>query len=394
MRIKKYKVNSLPDALKRIKQDLGQEAIILNTKNVRTGGFLGLFKKKQIEVVAAIGSAVPVQKDQATEVKVPIPDIHTSISEQNESTINGYQQVSHAHEHHSPQNELLGEIQYMKKFMMNMMTEKDEQLPVPVQKINERLIKQGVMEDIRAEILGNIMKNLDHQLPLNEHEIQKNAYENLLSFIKTLPVQKEETQAKMICFVGPTGVGKTTTIAKLAADYLLKHQISVGFITADTYRIAAVDQLRTYANILNIPLEIVYSPDELASAYEKLSACDLILMDTPGRNYLEKQYIDETKHLLPQDKDLITHLVLSMTSKYEDLKKIIENFEDVEIHRLTLTKTDETYSYGMILNLLREFPIPLTYFTNGQNVPDDLITATPELIAKYIWGEDVNERSS
>src|SRR5690606_30490807 len=169
--------------------------------------------------------------------------------------------------------------------------------------------------------------------------------------------------------------------------------LKVGFMTADTYRMAAVEQLRSYASILKIPMEVVYSADEWLEAYHRLSHCDIILMDTAGRNYLDEQYIADLQTLFPEERPLQIHLVLSVTAKYEDLRHIVQNFKAIDVDCLTLTKIDETNSYGTVLNLLHEFSIPLMFLTNGQDVPDDLLTATPESIARLIWGDSFDERS-
>src|SRR5690606_1803337 len=131
---------------------------------------------------------------------------------------------------------------------------------------------------------------------------------------------------RVTCFIGPTGVGKTTTIAKLAASLLLKERKKVGFITTDTYRIAAVEQLKTYAGILGIPIEVVYTPADLELALERLNTCDVILMDTAGRNYLEKEFVNELEQLLGGAADIQTNLVISLTTKYTDVKSMLAGF--------------------------------------------------------------------
>jgi flagellar biosynthesis protein FlhF len=179
-------------------------------------------------------------------------------------------------------------------------------------------------------------------------------------------------QTKVAHFVGPTGVGKTTTIAKLAAEQVLKHRRKVGFITSDTYRISAVEQLRTYANILNVPIEVVFSPPDLLKAFEALEACDLIFMDTAGRNFRNEMYVSELNTLLRSHGDSETYLVLSMTTKYKDMKAITGNFTKFKLDKVLFTKLDETDSYGAVVNLVSDFGLQLSYAANGQNVPDDI----------------------
>lgn len=373
MRVKKYTVHSLPEALKQIKHDLGEDAFIVNTKKLRTGGLLGLFRKPKIEVLAAVGRGP----------KTP---------EMLKMGMN--QVVQHSPPSTASYQDLVNEIQQLKTSMLNMMTGSADNLPPPVQKIHRKLTDQGVAEEVRSQLLAKLLNRLESlPNPPGEETVFQWAYEELHHYVQQLPLYDNDQLPAMICFVGPTGVGKTTTIAKLAADFSLNRHLKVGFMTADTYRMAAVEQLRSYASILKIPMEVVYSADEWLEAYHRLSHCDIILMDTAGRNYLDEQYIADLQTLFPAERPLQIHLVLSVTAKYEDLRHIVQNFKAIDVDCLTLTKIDETNSYGTVLNLLHEFSIPLMFLTNGQDVPDDLLTATPESIARLIWGDSFDERS-
>lgn len=385
MRVKKYIVNSMPDAMQKIKHDLGHNAIILNTKKIKTGGFLGLFTRDQIEVIAAI--------DQEKKAKLNTSQpIHTT-GATNDSFVPA--KIDKVVTTNPLNHELMGEMKDIKKFMQMMLSEKEDKIPAPLQKLNQLFIKHEISNEIRIELMSKLMLKVEEQPDVSNETLIEWAKEELLTNLRGLHNNhKVQDFSKIVCFIGPTGVGKTTTIAKLAADLMLKHKKKIGFITADTYRIAAVEQLKTYATILNIPIEVVFSPEDLQPALDNLSACDTILMDTAGRNYLQERYIEELELLIPKDEGIQTNLVLSLTTKYEDLSKIIENFSQIEVDRLILTKLDETRSYGTIVNLLYKNSFPLTYMTNGQNVPDDIVVATPDLIIDLILGEDTHERSS
>lgn len=191
---------------------------------------------------------------------------------------------------------------------------------------------------------------------------------------------------RIVYIAGPTGVGKTTTIAKLAAEQLFKQGRKVGLITSDTYRISAVEQLRTYASILNIPLEVVQSPGDLQRALFRLESCDLVLMDTAGRNYRNEMLVAELQSLLAKELKSETFLVLSLTSKSRDMKTIAEHFGRYQLDKVIFTKLDETGSYGPLFNVLNDFPLMLSYITNGQNVPDDLLMATKEQLSGMLLG--------
>jgi flagellar biosynthesis protein FlhF len=393
MRIKKYIVKSIPDAMQQIKHDLGQNAIILNTKKIKTGGFFGFFTQEQIEVIAAVDKERRASSTPNTSVEDRGESNPVANQEIKPVSATKITQKNSDQQHFN--EELIGELKNMKKFMLSMLSEKEDKLPVALQKVNQLFVKQEIDRDIRSELMAKLLLKLEDEPEFSETTIKEWVREEMLDHLQSLKINSEQTNSsRLICFIGPTGVGKTTTIAKLAADLMLKHKKKVGLITSDTYRIAAVEQLKTYATILNIPIEVVFSPEDLDGALTKLNDCDTILMDTAGRNYLQERYIQELGDLLPDEENVQTNLVLSLTSKYEDLTRIIENFSQIDVDCLILTKLDETSSYGTILNLLHQKSYPLTYITNGQNVPDDILVATPELITELILGEDAHERSS
>ena len=194
----------------------------------------------------------------------------------------------------------------------------------------------------------------------------------------------KDGRPKIVALIGTTGVGKTTTIAKIAAKFVLERGISVALITADTYRISAVDQLRTYSDIIGLPLEIVYSPSELAPALRKHRSKKLILIDTAGRSQNNEYQMNELKAFLAAEPSIEKHLVLSATTKERDAEAILERFSSCRPDRILLTKTDETENIGFIVNLLFDRRLPLSYFTNGQSVPDDIEPAKPEALAKLM----------
>ncbi|HET7658051.1 MAG TPA: flagellar biosynthesis protein FlhF, partial [Bacillales bacterium] len=191
---------------------------------------------------------------------------------------------------------------------------------------------------------------------------------------------------KYLLLAGPTGVGKTTTLAKLAAKAKLEDHKEIAFITADTYRIAAVDQLKAYADILKVPIEVAYSKEDFLKAEKTFSDCDLVFVDTAGRNFREPSYIDEMKKLIPFHDEMETWLVLSMTHKYSDLRAVYQSFAELGPSRSILTKMDETRSYGAAFNFWVKDNLAPAYLTNGQNVPDDLIPVSSERIAAMLSG--------
>ena len=189
---------------------------------------------------------------------------------------------------------------------------------------------------------------------------------------------------RIVALLGTTGVGKTTTLAKIAAKFVLEQRTRVALITADTYRISAVEQLKTYSDILELPLEIVYNPTELAAAIERHSTKNLILIDTAGRSQYNEYQMRELEEFLRVNTRIEKHLVVSATTKYSDAKQIMDRFMQVEPDKIIFTKTDETSSLGMIINLLRGSKYALSYITTGQSVPDDIERATADVLTNIL----------
>jgi flagellar biosynthesis protein FlhF len=401
MRLKTYTVNNLAEGMAQIKRDLGEEALILNTKKVKTRGFLGLFSKEKLEIIAAIEQKPATRERQVKkESYVEMPDSarkdeaeHTEGVSNEEllvAKVKATRESKTSSENDATlTNELMQELKNIKKMMVQVM--EDDRLPESLKTINNQWIRQEISPGVRSELLAKLMFLVGQNPNYTNEQVKDLARNELIQFISKHFKTPETKNSEMICFVGPTGVGKTTTIAKMAADYLLNRDKKVGLITSDTYRIAAVEQLKTYAAILNIPIQVVQSPSDMKQAMSELSSSDLILMDTAGRNYQQQEYMNELERLLSDQDKIQINLVLSLTSKYEDMKKIIDQFKTMTIDQLILTKKDETSSYGAIINLLSEYQVPLRYITTGQNVPDDIVELTPELLANFLLGEDEND---
>jgi flagellar biosynthesis protein FlhF len=373
MKIKRYIVDSLPQAVQQIRLELGENAVILNKKETKTGGFLGLFQRKQLEVIAALEDTKSKSKDVVPSVpkEVKMAPVESEVLQR----INQIEQ-------------LLGD--FIKK-----QNHPEPQTPSILAKWLKRLAEQEVDEDVIQYIVKKIMAH--H--PLIERQTEQEVAGIVLSTITKLfqdgiAPEGLDPDATLITLIGPTGVGKTTTIAKLASRQVLFQRKKVGFLTADTFRIAAIEQLKTYANILNIPIEVVESPDQLNQSLNNLKNCQMIFMDSAGRNYLEEQYIEEINDFLSQQLKQENHLVLSMTARWKDMKQIVEKMKSVQIDRVTLTKWDESTCYGAALNLVYHYPYPLSFLSLGQGVPEDIMLADPEYMAKKIVGVDEDEAGS
>lgn len=398
MRVKRYVVDSMPDALQKIRADLGKDAVILNTKEIRSGGFLGLFGKKKIEVIAATDSgqsgpaAVPagpqlktaaptgvgasfaahIQEAFAAAAKEP-PVVPASVATLDAPAVPPI--ASPAPRSRAKEDMLLDEIKQMKEIVSKIAVGSPDKPAYPdsIAIFERPLLDHDVAPDIVKRLLEKAAERFESEQSPKTDEFARDAVKQELRSIISTPGNKGMANDTRIAhFVGPTGVGKTTTIAKLAAEQVLKWNRKVGFITSDTYRIAAIEQLKTYANILNVPLEVVFSPQELLRAFQQLQDCDIIFMDTAGRNFRNQMHVSELNSLLQTKGKCETYLVLALTSKYRDMKAITENFAKYRLDKVLFTKMDETESYGSIVNLLHDFPLKLSYVTNGQNVPEDI----------------------
>ncbi len=198
------------------------------------------------------------------------------------------------------------------------------------------------------------------------------------------PITMTPGRCRVVALVGPTGVGKTTTIAKLAANFRLREKWNVGLITVDTYRIAAVEQLRTYADIIDLPMQVVSTPREMREAVDRLSHLDLVLLDTAGRSPRDEVKIRELRALLAEARADEVHLVLSSAASSASLINAAERFASAGTSALILTKLDEASGLGHLLPALRSARLPLSYLTNGQNVPDDIEMADPRRVAQTV----------
>jgi flagellar biosynthesis protein FlhF len=391
LKVKKYVAASMPEAMKLIRADLGNDAVILNSKIVYTGGFLGFFRKKSIEVIAAMDQVSKIEpkvkeKPKAVPVKQPI-SIKQEISD-NKPSSNTAQK---------PSQELLDEITELKELLKNMPIKSQEGIayPAPIKALNEKLTSQGIDPSVKEELLLILIEKWYNEgSKASLIDVKEWCKDLMVNRIANYPYGEITFTKKYVNVVGPTGVGKTTTLAKIAADSILKFNKKVALITTDTYRIAAIEQLKTYAKILSIPLEVCYNLEDFKHACETFKDYDVVLVDTAGRNFRNQQYVEELKQILEYGSQMETYLVLSLTSKQEDMEEIYKQFSTISINQFIFTKIDETSSYGSMYNMIDKFKIGAAYLTNGQNVPDDRVPASAEMIAKLILEDENDERSS
>ncbi len=276
------------------------------------------------------------------------------------------------------------ELAQMKTLLAQVMSKDQPQDAVTLQ---DALRQQEVDETILQDMAGRTAAGdtLIDVLDPRAKDVLAGYLGTVINFSEGIRLNKHGV--RIAALIGATGVGKTTTLAKIAARFVLEKNIKAALITADTYRISAVEQLKTYSDIIGLPLEIVYSPDELKVAIHKHRDKDLILIDTAGRSQHNDYQMKELQDFLAVDPQIEKHLVMSATTKNRDAADILEKFSVCEPDRVIFTKTDETSSVGLILNLLAERDIALSFLANGQSVPDDIVPASPEKLADILLRE-------
>lgn len=423
MTINKFQGKTKEEAIEKAKAEFGPNAVIMNVKEVRPKGFFGIFQSSTYEVTAAIeeresfsssmNNMTGVQKTRENinlaadeeieipkpmrtpareEVKIEEPVIKSNVEKFpviNETSVSDYAYTTEKQfkERLDNLSELL-EQKLSNTVQEDMINTSSSQEMSFIRMVYSTLLKNEVNEKYVNQIMDEVEKyirpgnNVDLILP--------NIYQKLvLKFGQPKTIEISGKKPNVVFFIGPTGVGKTTTIAKIASKYKVEYNRKVAFITADTYRIAATEQLRVYANILDAPMSIVYSVAEINEEIEKYHDYDLIFVDTAGFSHKNQQQRNDMKRLLDgvsEEYRKEVYLVLSATTKYQDLLDIVDIYNEISEYKLIFTKLDETSSYGNLLNIKLYANAELSYVTTGQNVPDDIEVFDTQKIVKQLLG--------
>ena len=409
MIIKKYQGKTEAEAMENAKKELGDSIVLMNVKTVKPKGLSRLIKKAYVEITVA--------KEEEREVTVHKENVAVSLSSFNtKQTTSGNAEKEKNSQIISEERLLEEKLDSLHSLLEQQIQRREEvkvaEEPEEVREtkdnknINETvqddadktkavlsLIRETVVENevepkYADSILEEIEKNLKANMPM-EH-ILSNVYQRMiLRFGKPECIEPAKEGPKVVFFVGTTGVGKTTTIAKIASKFVVEEKKKLALLTADTYRIAASEQLRTYANILEVPFRVIYTPEELGDAIKDFSSYDYILVDTAGHSQNNDKQRDDMADFVKfaQGKaEQEIYLVVSATTKYKDLKSIADKYKKMFDYKMIFTKLDETSEYGNLLNMKIYTGASMSYITCGQNVPEDIETFNAQSTVKKLLG--------
>ena len=412
MTINKFQGKTQEEAIEKAKEELGEHAVIMNIREIKPKGLFRAFKDSTFEVTAAVeekeqfagvmqNASQETKKlhdmiNLAADEKITIPRPEYSQADRLEAVAMQKPQMSAQETEEKKLEERLDDLSdRLAKTLGDRLPKEPEPVKEPtseelnfVRILYSTLLKNEVCEQYVNQILGEIEKFIRPGHSVDT--ILSNVYQKLiLRFGQPKSLELEKGKPHVLFFIGPTGVGKRTTIAKIASKYKVDYEKKVAFITADTYRIAATEQLQVYANILDAPMSIVYSKDELNAEVEKYCEDDLIFVDTAGFSHRNEEQKGDIKTLiggLSEDYTKEVFLVLSATTKYRDLLEIVDTYRTISDFKLIFTKLDETTTYGNMLNIKLYSGADLSYTTNGQNVPDDIELFDSQKIVKKLLG--------
>lgn len=386
MQVKRYEVSGINEALTKIKEDMGPDAIILSAKKINSTG------ASVIEVMAARDEKV---KTPQKEFLSSLPPENTGFAENREDSyklLRGEigelkEIIRSAQKERSLARELEELKETMDKFFDIMGTRKRKSNTDINSRVYYQLLACGFT---RASAFG-ILEAISPQISLQE-QLDEEAVLNLVEeyVIKSMPAMNQAKKEKRIkAYVGATGVGKTTTLAKLAARYSLMKKMSVGMITIDTFRIAAIEQLKTYAKIMGIRMEVASSKESFQRSLQLLSDKDIILIDTPGRSCVDDGCLNIMDIML-QNKSIETNLLISTTASEDNLLDIIMKYSSFDYDNLIITKIDESRRFGVLYDVINKARKPVSFLTCGQNVPQDIEEVTPQKMANLIMNKIVH----
>ena len=387
MQVKRYEVSSIRDALAKIRNDLGPDAIILSVKKLKGG------KESVMEVVAA--------RDEKSNLRDnafaggALPDIRPRLTEKNEdiltylrTEINELKESIYLSHKDNSLNRELAEIKETMDRLFDLLGVRKGKASQEInQKVYFYLLGRGFSRSSACQIVESVNQVLTSGAELSEKNALRVVENYIVKSIPAAPSVRDEKKIKV--FIGPTGVGKTTTLAKMAARYSIMKKMKVGLVTTDTFRIAATAQLGTYAKIMGLNMEVASTKESFQKAIRLFSDKDVILVDTPGRGRLDGGYVNLLENCSPNH-NTETNLLISATASEDNLQDVLSKYATINFDNLIVTKIDESRRFGILYDVIRKVKKPVTYLTCGQNVPQDIEEVTPPRMANLIMSNVVN----
>ena len=350
MRHRTFEGTTMQDVLRQVRTEMGPDAYIVSARTVKPSGIKGMWERPRVEVTATLDPVLPERKPAPKEAPA----------------MDGAREAS-----------LATEVRELKAMVSELVFGRQAAGPGGGGKAFSRLVDAGV----DAKTASGISRRVS-DAPRGA-DIEKLLFGALAGAVETA-AELSASGKRAAVFMGPTGVGKTTTLAKLAALLKFRDRRKVGLITLDTYRMAAVDQLQMYARIMDAPIEALSDPKGLVPALKRFGGCDMVLIDTSGRNHRDREQMRELEQLCRRKADLNTYLVLSATTGSDGLRDAIDRYAGLPVDSLVFTKVDEGASFGNIFSALAYSGKPLAYITTGQRVPEDIEAATGEKMASLV----------
>ena len=422
MVIKKFQAKTEAEAIVLAKKELGDDITVIHSRNVKPKGFFSFFKKMQVEITVAKDEEDVKRDTDNIKEGVAAIDAARAAAEERAAARESASEKKVREKPAAPQEgrnidlkadskadslAVEARLDNIQSLLEQKLSMQEKERKAEPQKIKEEkddaktkelmdftkllyntLIDNEVDEKFANELIGEVEQNFGSNV--NVEHILSHIYQKvILKFGKPETIEQADKGAKAVFFIGPTGVGKTTTLAKLASRFKLTDNKRIALFTTDTYRISATDQLKTYANIMGVPFHVIYTPEELLEEYERYKEYDYILIDTAGHsphNTEQKEDMEKFIHVLDGVAQTENYLVLSATTKYKDLLKICDVYREMTGYRLIFTKLDETECHGNLLNVRMHTMAPMSYVTNGQNVPDDIEVFNPQNAVKRLLG--------
>lgn len=402
MIIKKFQAKTEAEAIESAKKELGPNIVIMNVRKVKRKGIFTVFKAQLTEVTVALeeeqerypqvkkaAQASPARVQVSEHVQEKQPE--KSNTEVLEEKLDSLQTllVQQMKMNEPPKNE---NAENPKEEAEEPKENKPSEMEKFIRLLYNTMLENEVDEKYANQIISEVEQTSKPNLPFDY--VLAGVYQKMiLKFGQTEEITPARKGARVVVFLGPTGVGKTTTIAKLASLFSVEKKKKVALLTADTYRIAAAEQLRTYANILKVPFRIIYTEEELETAISDFAEFDYVFIDTAGHSHQNEEQQKNVGGIIEAVEKMAEkeiYLVLSATTKYRDLLQITDAYKGICEYRLIFTKLDETSAYGNLLNIKLHTQAPLAYVTCGQNVPDDIEAFNPQKTVKRLLGGKKN----